>query len=161
MTRWGDPIRVRVIPRLRAGAYLLVLASACASGPGSDAGLHASATPETQAEASVPTLIILSPSTGDTVMAPVPIRYRVTGLDIRPGGSYLQLHLGEPGSSPMFEFPLTRAMGVVFLQPDPMLSGRRTLTFELALADHHPIQNPEAQVTLRNVIVEGDRGAGG
>jgi hypothetical protein len=39
-----------------------------------------------------------------------------------------------------------------------MLSGKRTLTIKLAI-DHQPLQNAEAQVILRNVIIEGDRGA--
>jgi hypothetical protein len=155
-------IRVSVILRLGTGALLLVLASACVSGPGSgEASPDAPATQETQADASVPTLVILSPRTGETVTPPVPIRYRVTGIDIHRGSSYVQLYLGKPGSSPMIEYPLTHASGIVFLKAHPMLSGRRTLTFELALADHQPLRNPEARVTLQDVIVEGDRGAGG
>jgi hypothetical protein len=119
-----------------------------------------SAAQVTQGSASAPTLVILSPHAGDAVTPPVPIRYRVRGLDVRPGSSYLQLYLGEPGSSLMFEFPLTEAAGVVFLEAHPMLSGRSSLTFELADANHDPLQSPEARVTLLNVIVEGDKGAG-
>lgn len=158
MNQAGHPILAGGNPRLRAGVLLLVLMSACASGARSgDPSPHTPAAQETQGNTPVPTLVILSPQTGDTVTAPVPIRYRVSGLDVRPGRSYLQLYLGEPGSSPTFEFPLTHATGVVFLEAHPMLSGMRTMTFELAVGNHHPIQTPEARVTLSNVIVEGDR----
>jgi len=39
-----------------------------------------------------------------------------------------------------------------------MLSGKRTLTFKLAM-NHQPLEDAEAEVILPNVIIEGERGA--
>jgi len=44
--------------------------------------------------------------------------------------------------------------GVVEL-PDPLLSGERTVTFQLAYADHTPVRNPEARVVVSGVVFEG------
>jgi len=57
-----------------------------------------------------------------------------------------------------FELPLASSTGVVRLEDHPMLSGKRTLTLMLAL-NHQPLQDDQAQVIIRNVIIEGDRGA--
>jgi hypothetical protein len=110
----------------------------------------------TPPSASVPTLSILSPRSGDRVSAPVPIRYVVTGFV--SGSTSLFVYLGVPGSSLEFELPLRAMTGVVYLEDQPMLSGKRTLTFKLAV-NHQPLQNPETQVVLRHVVIEGKRGA--
>jgi len=85
-----------------------------------------------------------------------PIRYSVQGFV--PGKTSLFVYLGEPGSSREFELPLATASGVVRLADHPMLSGRKTLTFKLALG-HQPLENAEARVVLRSMVIEGERGA--
>jgi hypothetical protein len=150
-----------LMPRLPtwAGASLLIaLAVACGSGDASNiprptVSQVLSVTPPS---AAVPTLTILSPHSGERVSAPVPIRYVVTGFV--SGNTSLFVYLGGPGSSLEFELPLRAMSGVVYLEDQPMLSGKRTLTFQLAV-DHQPLQNPEAQVILRDVVIEGKRGA--
>lgn len=150
----------RPTPRVvHAGlALLFVLGVACAStgtsGPPAATGSPAGSA--TSPGSSVPTLTILSPRSGQRVSAPVPIRYRVGGFV--PGRTSLIVYFGEPGSSLSFELPLGSAAGVVRLEDHPMLSGRRTMTFKLAM-NHEPLLDAEAQVILRNVIIEGDRGA--
>jgi hypothetical protein len=140
-----------------AGAGLLiVLGAAC--GDKAVSGLRATDSPTPLTSSSgfaVPTLTILSPHSGERVSAPVPIRYRVTKF--ASGRTTLLLYPGVLGSSPEFAFPLSDATGVVTLEDQPMVSGRRTLTFILAM-DDRPLQNPEAQVILRNVVIEGKKG---
>jgi hypothetical protein len=75
-----------------------------------------------------------------------------------PGKTSLFVYLGEPGSSLQFEFPLAAATGVVRLEDHPMLSGKRTLTLKLAM-NHQPLEDVEAQVILRSLVIEGERGA--
>jgi len=87
----------------------------------------------------------------------VPIRYVVTGFEVGPGGGYLNVYLGPPQSSVPFAVCLDDPSGVAYLEGHPMLSGRRTLTFQLATADHRPVTDPQAQVTVPNVIIEGER----
>ncbi len=144
---------------VEAGLALLFLSGvACASKATSSppAATGSPAAAATSPGSSVPTLTILSPHSGERVIAPVPIRYSVQGFV--PGKTSLFVYLGEPGSSREFELPLATASGVVRLADHPMLSGRKTLTFKLALG-HQPLQNAEARVVLRSMVIEGERGA--
>jgi hypothetical protein len=162
MTRRAHPSPWWKTRAVRAAVGLALLAVACGGGgaTGAPRPPASSVRPETVNASTVPTLTILSPRSGDRVSSPVPIRYVVSGLDVRPDRGHLHLYLGDPGSSRLFELPLRSATGVVYLQGHPMLSGRREiLTFQLATADHRLVQNPEARVTLHNVIIEGDKGA--
>jgi hypothetical protein len=153
--RHGNDLTTR--PLFRGGvALLVVLAAACAGG-----GSNPRSSPSTSVSpsAQVPTLEILSPRSGDRVSAPVPISYVVTGFTAGLDSGYLIVYVGDPGSSLQFDLRLSGATGVVHLDDHPMLSGKRDLTLQLA-ENHQPLTNPEATVTLHDVIIEGKRGSG-
>jgi hypothetical protein len=139
-----------------AVALFLLLGAACATKASPNAAGSPGAV-ATSPGSSAQELTILSPHSGDRVSAPVPIRYSVQGFV--PDRTSLIVYLGQPGSSLHFELPLASSSGVVRLEDHPMLSGKRTLTIRLAL-NHQPLPDSEAQVILRSVIIEGDRGAG-
>ncbi|HYT80255.1 MAG TPA: hypothetical protein VEQ37_13590 [Actinomycetota bacterium] len=146
-------------PLVTGGASLLILLGVACGGKAPSSSPAASVSPAeatTSPGSLVPALTILSPRSGQRVLAPVPIRYRVGGFV--PGKTSLIVYLGEPGSSLSFEFPLASATGVIRLEDHPMLSGKRTLTFKLAM-NHQPLEDAEAEVILPNVIIEGERGA--
>ena len=132
---------IRVLP----GALSLVL---CAAGI---AGDRPSAS---NAPCGPPRLTILSPATGETVRAPPEIRFRIRCFRVGPA-PYGHLHAltGPPGASPRFELRPRRQAGTVVL-PDPLLSGRLTLTFRLARANHAPVRNRAARVVVRDVNFE-------
>src|SRR5262245_25156388 len=132
---------IRVLP----GALSLAL---CAAGI---AGDRPSAS---NAPCGSPRLTILSPATGETVRAPPEIRFRIRCFRVGPA-PYGHLHAwtGPPGASPRFELRPRRQAGTVVL-PDPLLSGRQTLTFQLARANHTPVRNRAARVVVRDVVFE-------
>jgi hypothetical protein len=101
-----------------------------------------------------PRLTILSPQPGETVRAPVDVRYRVRcfKLGATPYG-HIHAWAGKPGESRRYELRPMRQAGVVQI-PDATLSGEHTLTFRLARANHSPLRNPEARVVVRAVLFE-------
>lgn len=133
--------------KLTLGAVTVVLCTAC--GP-SGAGPSASS-----ASCGPPRLTILSPVSGETVRAPLPVQFRVDCFRVG-AAPYGHLHAwaGPPQTSPRFELRVGEQAGVVEI-PNPQLSGERTLTFQLARADHTPVRNPEARVVIGGVIFEG------
>lgn len=105
-----------------------------------------------------PTLTILSPTSGETVRAPFPVRYRVTGFRVGPPPyGHMHAFVGDPNRSVLIELPLTRQAGVVLFPDNKRLSGRRNLTFQLATANHKLLRNPEARFTVFNLVIEGRR----
>lgn len=109
--------------------------------------------PATSVPASVPTLRILSPKSGDVVAPPVAVQYSVTGFDVGPGKGALRLTLGDGGAFAL-SLALDGQSGVVYLD-DNRLSGLRTLVFTLMTAANQPLTNPEATVRIANVTLEG------
>jgi hypothetical protein len=103
----------------------------------------------------VPRLTILSPSAGETVRAPLRVEYRVRCFRLGPA-PYGHIHAwaGTPGASRRYELRPRRQAGVVELR-DPLLSGERTLTFQLARANHKLVPNRAARVVVRDVVFEG------
>jgi hypothetical protein len=103
----------------------------------------------------VPGLTIRSPVSGETVRAPLEVSYRVRCFRLGPA-PYGHIHAwaGEPGESRRYELHPRRQAGVVQIR-DATLSGERTLTFQLARADHKPVPNRAARAVVRNVVFEG------
>jgi hypothetical protein len=101
-----------------------------------------------------PRLTILSPAPGETVRPPPEIRFRIRCFRVGPA-PYGHLHAwtGPPGASSRFELRPHRQAGTIVL-PDPLLSGRQTLTFQLARANHAAVRNRAARVVVRDVIFE-------
>jgi hypothetical protein len=131
--------------KLLPGALSLVLCAASIAG-GKPSAANATCGP--------PRLTILSPAPGETVRPPPEIRFRIRCFRVGPA-PYGHLHAwtGPPGASPRLELRPHRQSGMVVL-PDPLLSGRRTLTFQLARANHSTVRNREARVVVRGVVFE-------
>jgi hypothetical protein len=132
-------------------AVTVVLSAACGStGAAPSASASGSGAP-----CGPPRLTILEPVAGATVRAPLQVRFRVACFWVGPApGGHLHAWVGPPASSRRFELTPTGQAGVVEV-PDPLLSGRQTLTFQLAHADHTAVANPEARVVVREVVFEG------
>jgi hypothetical protein len=137
--------------RLALVAVTVVLSAACGStGAAPSASASGSGAP-----CGPPRLTILEPVAGATVRAPLQVRFRVACFRVGPApGGHLHAWVGPPASSRRFELTPTGQAGVVEV-PDPLLSGRQTLTFQLAHADHTAVANPEARVVVREVVFEG------
>jgi hypothetical protein len=108
----------------------------------------------------VPTLKVLQPTDGETITLPAEIYYEVTGLEAgdSPYYAYMNVFVGEdPEESFQIEIPLESQSGVAELPDDKRLPGRKDLTFQLARADHTLLSNPEAIVTIRELVIEGRR----
>jgi len=98
---------------------------------------------------------VLSPVSGETVRAPLQVQFRVDCFWLAsPPGGHIHAWASPPGASPRYELRPHEQAGVVEI-PDPFLSGERTLTFQLAYSNHAPVRNPEARVTVANVVFEG------
>lgn len=97
----------------------------------------------------------MSPTSGETVQAPTRVRFRVRCFRVGPA-PYGHIHawVHPPRTSRRLELRPRRQAGVVEIA-DPLLSGQRTLVFQLARANHKPLRNPEARVVVRDVIFEG------
>jgi hypothetical protein len=102
-----------------------------------------------------PRLAILSPTAGETVGAPLRVEFRVRCFRLGPA-PYGHLHVwtGPPATTRRLEVRPLRQAGS-FRVGSPTLSGRHTLTFQLARAGDGPVRNPEARVVVRDVLVEG------
>ena len=105
----------------------------------------------------VPTLRILSPKSDAQILLPAAIRYQITGLEVGRGRGHLHAYVGNPDQTFHIELPLSKPSGVAYLPDDKQLSGRRDVTFRLATADHRLLTNPEAGVTIRNLLLMGSR----
>jgi hypothetical protein len=111
--------------------------------------------PASSAPCGPPKLTILEPVPGQTVRAPAQVQFRVDCFRLGPSpAGHIHAWAGPPGSSQRFELRPSQRAGVVEIS-DPLLSGERTLTFQLANADHTPVPNPEARVVVPDVVFEG------
>ncbi|MGH2657230.1 MAG: hypothetical protein ACRDIZ_11130 [Actinomycetota bacterium] len=117
----------------------------------SSAGTPAS--PTAIEEADGPALTIISPGSGETVTAPVTIRYEILGVDVAPG-MHLHAFVDSTTATPI-EIPLRGSSGSAVLPGHPLLGGRRDLILQLARADHRPVEG--ARVVLHDLIIEGER----
>ena len=83
------------------------------------------------------------------------VRFQVECFRVGPPpDGHIHAWVSPPGSSARYELRPQAQAGVVEL-PDPLLSGERTVTFQLAYADHTPVRNPEARVVVSGVVFEG------
>jgi hypothetical protein len=129
-------------------AFVAALVAACAAGGGAPAADgHACTTP---------TLAILSPRSGWTVRAPFPVRYRVRCFRVGAGSGHLHAWLNPERNGMRIELPLRRTYGTVTFPAHPLFSGRRTVLFELARADHARVRARAARVVVR-LMIEGLR----
>src|ERR1700730_18746012 len=112
-----------------------VVAAALAGATGSQGGARSCA----------PSLTILSPVAGETVRTPFVVRYRVTCIRIgRAGGAHIELVFGQPRSMRIPLQPGT-ARDLAIVPRNPLLSGRRTLVFQLARADRTLLRRVRAR----------------
>jgi hypothetical protein len=134
--------------KVAMAAATAVLCAAC--GP-------SGAAPSPPAPPCPPRLTILSPVSGETTRAPLRVRLRVDCFRVGPDpGGHIHAWAGPPGASRRYELWPRRQSGVLEVElPDPLLSGERTLTFQLARADHSAVANPEAKVVVTGVVFEG------
>lgn len=105
----------------------------------------------------VPTLRILYPRDGDSMALPAEIEYEVVGFDLAASGGHLHAYLEGIADEHIVEIPLQAQSGVAVFPDDKLVTGRRSLTFELVRSDHTPLGNPEARVTVRDVVIIGRR----
>lgn len=151
-------------PRMKVAAAVMAVLAAwtvgCSEPPSPAAGdtlgipaASAPASPGNVQEAAGPTLTITSPASGDTVTAPVTIRYAVLGVDFKEGMRLLAF-VDSMTATPI-EIPLRGSSGTAVLPSHPLLGGRRDLILQLTRADLSPVEG--ARVTLHGLIIEGER----
>jgi hypothetical protein len=129
-------------------AFVAALGAVCAAGGGAPAADGRACT--------TPTLAILSPRSGETVKAPFPVRYRVRCFRVGPGSGHLHAWLNPERNGMRVELPLRRTYGTVTFPDHPLFSGRRTVLFELARADHPRVRARMARVVVL-LMIEGMR----
>lgn len=108
-----------------------------------------------------PKLVIHSPSSGDTVEAPFPVRYTIRCFKVGgESGGYIRAFIRTSSPRDVELRPKTQS-GVVRFPDMKMLSGRRDVTFQLARGDGSLVRRPTARVTLEDLIIAGSRSANG
>ena len=107
----------------------------------------------------LPRLTILSPRSGETVRAPFKVRYSVAGFRIgaAPYG-HIRVYVDRVGGL-RFDLAARGQSGETAVPDHPLLSGRRDLVFVLVRANGTRVPGAKATFTLRDVVIEGRRGA--
>ena len=124
-----------------------VVATALAAATGSQSGIHSCTR----------SLRILSPVAGDTVRTPFPVRYRVTCVRIgRTGSAHIEIVFGHPRSMRIRLQPGAEP-NLAIVPRNPLLSGRRTLVFQLARADRTLLPGARARFTVGPLTIAGPR----
>ena len=118
-------------------------------------GLAGSGAAAPDAVCGLPRLTISSPKAGETVGAPLRAVFSVRcfRLGAAPYG-HIHAWTGPPGSARRLELRPRRQAGVLVVG-SAQLSGRHTLTFQLARANHATVTNRAARVVVRDVLFEG------
>jgi hypothetical protein len=98
-----------------------------------------------------PDLRVLSPADGTRVRAPFPVRYEVKCFEFGQDGT---IYVSVDGMR--FDLHPAEPTGTVTVPDHPLLSGRRTVTIQLARPGGQALANPEATVAL-NITIEGRR----
>jgi hypothetical protein len=99
-----------------------------------------------------PALRVLSPRDGARVTAPFALTYEISCFSVGHDGTIyftvdgIRLDLHPQNSS-----------GTVTVPDHPMLSGRRTVTIQLADTKGRALGNPEASMVM-TIVIEGSRG---
>jgi hypothetical protein len=113
--------------------------------------------PTSRAEATVPSLQILSPTTGESVDAPFTVRYLISGIDAQTLAKLnIRLTIGNPASYTTM-LAISGLEGRATVPDDKMISGRRDLVFNLARADGAPLAGSPAAVVVSGVTISGRR----
>lgn len=103
-----------------------------------------------------PSLTILSPVAGDTVRTPFPVRYRVTCIRVARTGAHLEIVFGGPRSM-RIRLQTGTQRDVAIVPRNPLLSGRRTLVFQLARVDRTLLPGARARFTVGPLTIAGPR----
>jgi hypothetical protein len=134
------------------GILKLAPASVRAAAVVAAAAVAGAPAPPARAACGPPTLTILSPHDGETVQAPLEVRYRIRCFRVgSPPSGHLHVWVGARRRLELYP---RRQAGSVGLS-SPLLSGRLTLTFQLARASHAPVRNREARVVVSDLVFEG------
>jgi hypothetical protein len=116
-----------------------------------------SANPSPDHLASAPSLLIVSPRSGDSVQLPVQVEYIITGIAADAVQQYrLQMTVGSPPISTT-DVALTGLQGTAVLPDDKFTPGRRDLIFALVRLDGTASANPAMTVTVSGVTITGRR----
>ena len=129
------------------GILVAALTAACAAG---------GTTTATGSVSCPPQLTIVQPRPGATVEAPFPVRYRIRCFRVGRGYGHIHAWLDPERRSVRIELRPTRLEGTLQFPDGPMNSGRRTVLFELARADHSRVRAPTARVIVP-LVIEGSR----
>lgn len=108
----------------------------------------------------LPILEITFPTSGATVTQPVPICYRILGLEVSSSAPRRLLVLIGTPPTVSHEFLIEEPSGAIFLQDDKFLSGRRDLTVQLKDGEGDLPEGSLIEAVISDVIIEGDRAAG-
>lgn len=101
-------------------------------------------------------LRILSPVAGDTVRTPFPVHYRVGCVRVGRTGAHIEIVFGRPRSLRILLQPGGEP-NVAIVPRHPLLSGRRTLVFQLASADRKLLPGARARFTVGPLTIAGPR----
>ena len=91
---------------------------------------------------------------GQSLNLPASVRYSVAGLRVANDAG--RIAMLTPGATQPRELDFG-ADGVVYLPNDPLLTGKRDLTFVLVGANGVTLRNPEARVTVYGLLLSGRR----
>jgi hypothetical protein len=107
-----------------------------------------------------PRLRILSPSPGDDVEAPFPVRYELLSTTLRKEPPlYMTVFVGRISSELTFRMRLREPSGVVFVPDHPFLSGRRDLVFALNGPNGELLPSQHSRVRVPDLLIAGSRAA--
>jgi hypothetical protein len=101
-------------------------------------------------------LTILSPVAGDTVRTPFPVRFRVTCVRVGRTGAHIEIVFGSPRSMRIRLQPGAEP-NLAIVPRHPLLSGRRTLLFQLARADRTLLPGVRARFRVGPLTIAGPR----
>jgi hypothetical protein len=104
----------------------------------------------------VATLQILSPKDGDTLSLPAPVSYSVHGFLLGESQGRILAFVRGYSGIPRLDLRLS-GPGLAYLPQNPLLTGHRDVTFALAQPDGVILPNPEAQVTVHDLTLQGGR----
>jgi hypothetical protein len=104
-----------------------------------------------------PTLHLPELADGSSLALPAEVRYTVVDATVPDDVQAIMVTVEGVTDGPSYELPITSAEGVITLPNDTMLSGIRTLRFQLVGATGSALTNLAAQVTVRDIVLSGLR----
>ncbi len=103
-----------------------------------------------------PVLQILSPKSGDTVQAPIEVRYLITGAD---ASIVLELRIRVSVGDPAIftsDLSVNGIEGTVTMPANKLITGHHDIRFTLVRADGTALAGSQP-VTVKNVTIVGQR----